>query len=74
MNAVFGLSPSLQEGFELLEYIQRRARKPVKGLENKSCKERLREPRLFSLEKRRLRGCTPDKEAAVRQVPTSFLR
>lgn len=47
--------PSLQEGFELLEHIQRRARKLVKGLENKSCEEQLREPRLFSLEKRRLR-------------------
>lgn len=35
--------PSLQEGFELLEHIQRRARKLVKGLENKSCEEQLRE-------------------------------
>jgi len=53
-NQIWGTQP--RKEVELLDRVQRRATKMVKGLEHLAYESRLREPGLLSLEERGLQG------------------
>jgi len=79
-------APQFKKDEELLERVQQRAKRMVKGLENLSYEKRLRELGLFSLKKRSLRGdlinaykdlnggCQEDGDKLFSVVPSNWRR
>ena len=57
--------PQYWKDMELLERVQKRTTKMIRGLEHLSYEETLRELDLFSLERRRLRGGLPVLDGSI---------